>query len=81
MKVKLKKLLITGLVAFSIVGTGTVTAMAAPVPVMPVEGSNYIGIEPFADQFQTVFATIDGVLHYRVWNATRGRWETGWRPV
>ena len=81
MKVKLRKLLVAGLVAFSILGAGTIPAMAAPAPVIPLENNSYVGIEPFADVLQTVFGRIDGVLYYRIWNATRGRWETDWRRV
>ena len=78
---KLKRLLVAGLVAFSILGAGAVPAMAAPASVIPVESSSYVGIEPYADVHQTVFARFDGVLYYRIWNATRGRWETDWRRV
>ena len=75
-KVKLCKLLIASLAFVSVIGTVPVMATTEVTKV-----TEYVEIMPFADIIQRHFATFDGVLHFRDWNATRGRWMNDWTPV
>ena len=77
----LKKLLVTGLLTFTILGSGVTPVMAYQASAKPTSASCYDEIVPFADVFRTYTRILNGVLQYRIWNATRGRWETDWRDV
>ena len=77
---QLKRVLLAGVIGFSIVGAAPVTVLAY-APVVATEDSEKIGIEPHADVLQTHFRTLNGVLQFRIWNATRARWENSWTNV
>ena len=78
----LKKLTVAALIAVFVSSVGAIGAVpvAAATPVKAVEVSE-VEFQPFADVLQTHLAWINGVLHFRIWNATRGRWEGSWTPV
>ena len=80
MKKFLKRLLITAIIAFTVIGGGAIPVVAGTYTAPQVK-NDYIGVKPFADVLQTHFRWLNGVLQYRIWNATRGRWENEWTNV
>lgn len=79
MKVKLlKRALIAGLVAVSVLGTGAVPVFANTNTYKAVEANGIIDFEPLADVHGVYWRSVNGVLQFRIWNYTRGRWETPW---
>jgi hypothetical protein len=76
-----RRLLIAGLIAINIVWSGAIPTIAAEIPVKPVVGIEQYDMEPRADVLLTYWRTVNGVLQFRIWNATRGRWETEWTNV
>ena len=76
-----KRLLIGGLIAVTTVMAGSIPAMAATEPVKAVESVDPIAFEPFADVLEWHWRTVNGVLQFRIWNRTRGRWENEWTNV
>ena len=82
MKLRLfKKLLVTMLVTVSILGTGALPVLANTGSYKAVEANGQVDFEPFADVLGIYFRSVNGVLQYRIWNYTRGRWENNWTNV
>ena len=73
-----KKLMICGMIAISTMMAGSGTAVAAAEPVKVLESNEMTEIEARADILELHFRTVNGVLQYRIWNRTRGRWENDW---
>lgn len=67
----------------------SVMALSFAVPVMAVEVTaeaqavalEYVAIERFNEPTQIYFRTMNGVLQFRVWGTTSGRWLTDWIPL
>ena len=75
MKKKLSKILVATLLICSVVGI--TPALATSVVAAPEAVDDGI-VTPMADEFETVYRTYNGVLQYRIWNATQGYWVTPW---
>ena len=76
MKKKLSKILVAALLIGSMVGI--TPALATSVAEPPASASGDGIVTPMADQFETYYRTVDGVLQYRIWNATQGYWIMPW---
>lgn len=76
---QLKRIVVAGLIGFSVLGAGSVPVLAnTQTVVATAEDSEKNSIAPFADVLHTHFRTVNGILQYRIWNATRFRWENDW---
>ena len=76
-----KKLMICGMIAISTMMAGSGTAVAAAKPVKVLESNEMTEVEARTDILELHFRTLNGVLQYRIWNRTRGRWENDWTDV
>ena len=77
-----KRLLLAGLVAVSVLGTGAVPVLAnTGSDKIAIEEAGEISFEPYADVLGVYWRSVNGVLQWRIWNYTRGRWESDWTPV
>ena len=78
MKRKLIVCLLTCVMAFSFV----VPAMASEaVKYEPVYSVTYQEVAPRTEMTRLYFRTYHGVLQFRVWSITNGRWITDWTNV
>ena len=77
-----KKKLITCLFACIAVFLFSVPVMATEVAVVePANAEAKQEITPFNEMTQIFFRTYGGVLQFRVWSITNGRWITDWIPM
>lgn len=81
----MKKKLLVCLFACAMALSFAVPAMAAGVDVTVAEPvsveASFVEIQPFNEVTQIVFRTYGGVLQWRVWSVTWGRWITDWMVV
>jgi len=68
--------------------TATRGDMAAPIATIEMQevqevsiDDGYIGIAPLTEVTTIHFTNFNGVLHFRVWGVTSGRWLTEWQPL
>ena len=81
MKRKLSRFLIAGIIACSIAGaTPVMAATTTTEPEITATVQEEI-IGTRADKFETHFRTFNGIWQYRIWNATRARWENDWTDL
>ena len=80
----MKKKIIACLFACAMALTFAMPVMATDVTVAaPVDVVTEVEQEvaPFSEMTQIVFRTYGGVLQFRVWSITNGRWLTPWTNV
>ena len=78
MKKRLTKVLVATLLIGSVAGiTPAMATNVAPASTPLIETGDGT-VTPMADQFQTYYRTLNGVLQYRVWNLTQGYWVNEW---
>jgi len=72
-----KKFLICLLVSVMALSFAVPTmAVAAPEPINAVV--EYEGIAPLNEMTRIYWRTYNGILQFRVWSITNGRWLTNW---
>ena len=78
----MKKRLMTGLLACAMTLSFLTPVIASDVSaIVPITAENQeSNVVPFNEQTQLVFQWFDGVLYFRVWSLTNGRWLTDWVP-
>lgn len=79
----MKKKLLVCLFACAMALSFAVPAVAAGVDFVEPASESILEqeIAPFNEEVQIAFRTYHGVLQWRLWSVTRGRWITEWTNV
>lgn len=77
MKKRLMSFLLVGVMAFFVVPALTTTVSAAETMNVAIEQD----ISPHTEMTRIALRTYNGVLEFRVWSITNGRWLTEWAPI
>ena len=81
MKKKILCMTITLLLTLTAVGPVPALAAEDSLERLPVENVQANTISPRADHYVVYYRTVNGVLQYRIWNATDAVWATEWKNV
>ena len=82
-----KKLLVCVLAIVMLFSMAVPAVAATPQQAMPVSiaidtgydlSGGYVAISPFNEETRIYWRTLNGVLQFRVWGITSGRWLTPW---
>ena len=78
----MKKRLLVCLFACMMISSFAIPVMASEVATAkPIIAEMEVEISPFNEQTRIYFRTYNGVLQFRVWSITNGRWITDWANV
>lgn len=77
-KQKIRTLVVGCLLAGSLVVPAFAAETTTQLPPEVTSSTQDVTPTPYAEQFETYYRTVNGVMQYRIWNITKGYWVNDW---